>query len=89
MADEIKQLIDMVAKLKINVDDGFARMDEKFESIDKRFDSMDKRFDKIEAEIQELKGNQIKIINSIELIENDVENNKIHIKRLEKKESYL
>jgi hypothetical protein len=89
MADEIKQLIDMLAKLKITVDEGFSLMNNKFESIDKRFESIDKRFDNVETAIKELNYNQIKILNSIKLIESDVRNNKKHIERLEEKENFL
>ena len=103
MADEIKQLIDMVAKLKIHVENGFTMMnnkfveidkrfemiDKRFEKIDKRFDKVDERFDKVEVAIKELNDNQIKILNSIKLIEHDVENNKKHIERLEERENFL
>ncbi len=96
MADEIKQLIDMVAKLKITVDEGFGLMnnkfceiDNRFEAVDKRFDEMDNRFDVMETAVKELNENQIKIMNSIKLIEHDVENNKKHIEKLEERESYL
>lgn len=96
MGDEIKQLIDMVAKLKINMDKGFEminqkfeEIDKRFEKIDKRFEGIDKRFDNIETAIKELNENQVKILNSIKLIEHDVENNRRHIKRLEERESFL
>lgn len=82
MADEIKQLIDMVARLKIAVEVGF-------EAIDKRFDAVDKRFDVVETTIQELNSNQIKILNSIKLHEQDIRTNKKHIERLEERELYL
>jgi septation ring formation regulator EzrA len=96
MADEIKQLIDMVARLKITVDEGFQAIDrrfelidKRFEAIDKRFEAIDKRFDKVEMAIQELNSNQIKMLNSIKLLENDVRSNKKHIERLEERESFL
>ncbi len=110
MADEIKQLIKMVAELKVTVDEGFGYMhkkfgeidkrfkevderfdqvDKKFESIDERFDKIDKRFDEMEVAIKELNQNQIKILNSIKLIEHDIKNNKKHIERLEEREQYL
>ncbi|MFP4662307.1 MAG: hypothetical protein ACLFPF_08950 [Halanaerobiales bacterium] len=89
MADEIKQLIDMVASLKVTVEERFEAIDKRFEAIDKRFDAVDERFDIIETAIQELNSNQLKILNSIKLIEHDVKNNKKHIERLEERESYL
>lgn len=82
MADEIKQLIDMVARLRGIVEDGFA-------TIDKRFEAVDKRFDNIEVAIQELNTNQLRILNSMKLLERDVKSNQKHIERLEEKESYL
>lgn len=82
MADEIRQLIDMVVSLKVTVEEGFAVVDKKFEGIDRRFDT-------VEVAIKELNSNQIKIMNSMKLIERDIKSNKAHIERLEEKESYL
>ena len=124
MGDEIKQLIDMVARLKIALDEGFEavekrfqeidnrfeqvdrrfeaidsrfqqidnrfeEIDNRFEAMDKRFDEVDKRFDRVEIGIEELNTNQIKILNSMKLLEQDVRSNKKHIERLEEQESYL
>lgn len=75
MADEIKQLIDMVARLKGIVED--------------RFEEMDQRFDNVEAAIQELNTNQLRILNSMKLLERDVKSNQKHIERLEEKDAYL
>lgn len=82
MADEIKQLIDMVASLKITVEEGF-------EAVDKKFEAIDKRFDTVEVAIQELNSNQLRMLNSMKLLENDIRNNKKHIERLEERESFL
>lgn len=89
MADEIKQLIDMVAGLKITVEEGFEAIDKKFEEVDKRFEAIDQRFDTVEVAIQELNSNQLRMLNSMKLLENDVRNNKKHIERLEERESFL
>ncbi len=89
MADEIKQLIDMVASLKITVEEGFEAVDKKFEAIDKRFETVDERFDIVEVAIQELNSNQLRMLNSMKLLENDIRNNKKHIERLEERESFL
>ncbi len=82
MADEIKQLIEMVASLKITVEEGF-------EAVDKKFKAIDKRFDIVEVAIQELNSNQLRMLNSMKLLENDIRNNKKHIERLEERESFL
>ncbi len=89
MADEIKQLIDMVARLKITVEEGFAAVNERFEAIDKRFEGIDNRFDNLETAIKELNSNQLRILNSIKLLEQDIRCNKMHIERLEERESFL
>ncbi len=52
MADEIKQLINMVAQLKITVEEGFKRIDERFEEIDERFEEIDKRFEEIDKRFE-------------------------------------
>ena len=41
MADEIKQLLDMVSSLKNNVNDGFEKMNRKFDEMDDRKEKMD------------------------------------------------
>ncbi|MTI59468.1 MAG: hypothetical protein FH762_05675 [Firmicutes bacterium] len=89
IADEIKQLIDMLARLRGIVEDGFATIDKRFEAIDKRFEDIDKRFDNVEKAIQELNTNQLRILNSMKLLERDVKSNQKHIERLEEKESFL
>ncbi|AZO93437.1 hypothetical protein [Halocella sp. SP3-1] len=96
MADEIKQLIDMLARLRGIVEDGFATIEKRFEDIDRRFEGIDKRFeavgkrfDNIEVAIQELNTNQLRILNSMKLLERDVKSNQKHIERLEEKESFL
>ena len=55
MEDGIKQLIDMVANLKVtmldkfeDIDKRFEEMDKRFEEIDKRFEAVDKRFDGVD-----------------------------------------
>ncbi|QTL99680.1 hypothetical protein GM661_17830 [Iocasia frigidifontis] len=89
MADEIKQLIDMLARLRGIVEDGFATIEKRFEDIDRRFEAVGKRFDNIEVAIQELNTNQLRILNSMKLLERDVKSNQKHIERLEEKESFL
>src|SRR5690554_1253944 len=54
MGDEIKQLIDMVANLKVTMEDGFKNINEKFEDIDKRFEDIDKRFEAIEKRFEDI-----------------------------------
>lgn len=54
MDDSIAQLIDMIAKLKVNMDDGFERMDKKFEEVDRRFDEVDRRFDEVDKKFEEV-----------------------------------
>ena len=75
MSDEINKLIGMVSELK--------------ENIDKRFNKVDERLNDIEIAIKELNTTQVKILNSIELIEKDVERNSIHIERLEQKDNFM
>ncbi|MFP4016388.1 MAG: hypothetical protein ACLFUI_05100 [Halanaerobiales bacterium] len=96
MADEINQLLNMVANLKVIVEEGFDNtnkrfeaVDKRFEAVDKRFEAVDKRFDTIEVAIKELNSNQVKILNSMKLLVNDVNNNRKHIERLEERESFL
>lgn|SRR5690554_2479807 len=54
MGDEIKQLIDMVANLKVTMEDGFKNINEKFEDIDKRFEDIDKRFEDIDKRFDKI-----------------------------------
>ena len=89
MAEEIKQLIDMVAELKAAVDNKFKEIDNRFDEIDNRFDKMDKRFDDIETAIEELNDTQNKILNSLRLMEKDVKSNQMHIERLEENDLFI
>lgn len=54
MADEIKQLLSMVAGLKVTVEDGFAAVYKKFEEIDIKFETIDKRFDEVDKRFEEV-----------------------------------
>ncbi len=74
MANEIKQLMSMVTELKSNMNN--------------RFDKIEKRIDGVETAVSELNVAQLKILNSIELIERDVKSNKKHIERLEDQELF-
>ena len=82
MADEIQQLLNMVANLRITVEEGFERIDEKLEEHDEKFEN-------IESEIKELNKTQKKILNTMKVYEHDIENNATHIKRLENKNNYI
>ncbi len=92
MEEGIKQLIDMVANLKITMLDKFDEIDKRFESIDKKFESIDKRFDKIDSKLQEHDKRfdriEEKFTNSLKLIGHDVQNNKRHINKLENNDDY-
>ncbi len=96
MGDEIKQLTDMLAKLKMSIDEGFSLMnnkfdtiDKRFDTIDKRFDTIDKRFDDVENAILELNTTQVKILKTIKLQEHDINNNRRHIEKFEERENYI
>ncbi|MFW5980736.1 MAG: hypothetical protein ACOCRB_01805 [Halanaerobiaceae bacterium] len=89
MSDEIKQLINMVADLKETMTDRFDEIDNKFNEIDNRFNKVDDRFNDLETAIKELNETQVKILNSMRLIEKDVRSNKMHIERLEEKDLFL
>ena len=96
MANEIKQLLKMVANLRSTVEEGFERLDkkleehdEKFERLDKKLEEHDEKFDNIESEIREFNKTQIKILNTMKVYEHDIENNATHIKRLENKNNYI
>ena len=89
MGDEIKQLTDMLAKLKMSIDEGFSLMNNKFDTIDKRFDAIDKRFDDVENAILELNTTQVKILKTIKLQEHDINNNRRHIEKFEERENYI
>ena len=110
VADEVKQLIDMVAGLKENMNERFDEVEERldgveerldrveerldgfedrFDGVDERFDKVDSRFDDVEAAIKELNTTQLKILNSIELIEKDVHSNRKHIERLENRKLFV
>ena len=54
MEEGIKQLIDMVANLKVTMLDKFDEIDKRFESIDKRFESIDKRFESIDGKFDSI-----------------------------------
>jgi len=82
MGNEIKQLTDMLAKLKMSIDEGFSL-------IDKRFDAIDKRFDDVENAILELNTTQVKILKTIKLQEHDINNNRRHIEKFEERENYI
>jgi len=60
MADEIKQLLDMVANLRSTMLERFEKIDEKLEEHDRRFEKIeskleehDRRFEKIESKLEE------------------------------------
>ena len=67
MEEGIEQLVDMVANLKIVMEDNFKKVDRRFDAIDrrfedieeklaehdKRFDAMDRRFEDIEKKLVE------------------------------------
>ena len=89
MGDEIKQLTDMLVKLKMSIDEGFSLMNNKFDTIDKRFDAIDKRFDDVENAILELNTTQVKILKTIKLQEHDINNNRRHIEKFEERENYI
>jgi len=89
MGNEIKQLTDMLAKLKMSIDEGFSLMNNKFDTIDKRFDAIDKRFDDVENAILELNTTQVKILKTIKLLEHDINNNRRHIEKFEERENYI
>jgi chromosome segregation ATPase len=82
MADEIQQLLKMVANLKITVDEGFERVDKKLEEHDEKFEG-------IEKEMSKLNKTQTKILNTMKVYEHDIENNAKHIERLENKNNYI
>jgi chromosome segregation ATPase len=52
MEEGISQLIDMVANLKITINEKFEQVDRRFEEIDKRLDDMDKRFEAIDRRFE-------------------------------------
>lgn len=74
MADEIKQLIDMVAELQITFDEGFGAINDKFEAIDKRFDDIDKHFDSIDKHFDTMDKYFETIDNCFNTV-NDINNN--------------
>ena len=99
MEDGIKQLIDMVANLKVTMLDKFDEIDQRFEEIDNRFDEIDKRFEKVDKRFEEIDKRfdgidkrfdkiEEKFINSLKLIGHDVQNNKRHIEKLENNDDY-
>jgi len=97
--DGIKQLIDMVANLKITMLDKFDEIDKRFDEIDKRFEGNDKRFEGIESRLDRIENKlkehdkrfdriEEKFTNSLKLIAHDVQNNKRHIDKLENNNDY-
>ena len=65
MEDGIKQLIDMVANLKVTMLDKFDEIDRKFEKIDSRFEEIDKRFDRIESRLDRIESRLDRIENKL------------------------
>ena len=116
MEEGIKQLIDMVANLKMTMEEKFDEIDKRFDEIDKRFDGVDKRFDgvdkrfedvdkrfedvdkrfegielrldNIEGKIDILNDNQHKIIKTIRVMKDDIDNNRRHIDKIENEDEY-
>ena len=99
MEDGIKQLIDMVANLKVTMLDKFDEIDKRFDEIDKRFEGNDKRFEGIESRLDRIENklkehdkrfdrSEEKFTNSLKLIGHDVQNNKRHIDKLENNNDY-
>ena len=124
MADEIKQLIDMVANLRTTMLDKFADIDGRFDRIEERLDEHDGRFDRIEerldehdgrfdridkrldehdrqfteinghfkeikADLEQLKSNQNKIINTMKIFDKQIKANRAMIEKLQNSEDYL
>ena len=82
MSDKVDKLMAMVSKLSENVE-------KQFNKVNERFDKVDGRLDNIEKAIKDLNLTQVKILNSIELIEKDIESNRNHIERLEKGDLFV
>ena len=65
MEDGIKQLIDMVANLKVTMLDKFDEIDRKFEKIDSRFEEIDKRFEQIDKRLDGIESRLDRIENKL------------------------
>ena len=128
MEDGIKQLVDMVANLKMTMEEGFDRLDKRLDNLENRMDSMEKRmdsmekrmdsmekrmdsmenrmdgledkmdgledkmdnrFDKVETKLDDFNETQEKIINSLRIMQDDIDNNKKHIDKIENKDQYM
>jgi predicted nuclease with TOPRIM domain len=99
MEEGIKQLIDMVANLKMTMLDKFAQVekkleehDRKFEEIDERFEQVDRRFEQIDERFEQVDRRfdriEEKFTNSLKLIGHDVQNNKRHLDKIENNDDY-
>ena len=92
----IEQLVEMVGGLRATVEDGFAHMEERMDRLEERMDRLEERMDRLESEQQQMKDSlqraeeeRGRMIKSLEIVEEDIRNNRLHIQRLEKTEEYL
>ena len=66
-----------------------SRMDKLEIRMNKLEEKMDKGFEEVHTAIYELNLTQRKILNSIDLVNEDIKNNRVHITALEEKEKYV
>ncbi len=76
-------------KLESRMDKLESRMDKLEGRMDKLEKKMDKGFEEVHTAIYELNLTQRKILNSIDLVNEDIKNNRRHITALEEKEKYV
>ena len=76
-------------KLESRMDKLESRMDKLEIRMNKLEEKMDKGFEEVHTAIYELNLTQRKILNSIDLVNEDIKNNRVHITALEEKEKYV
>ena len=76
-----------------NLENRMDNLENRMDSLENRMDGleekMDKGFEEVPIVISELNLTQRKILNSIDLVNEDIKNNRRHITALEEKEKYV
>ncbi len=93
MEEKLDRLLEGFYDFKKSMEANFESVNSRLDNLENRMDGleekMDKGFEEVPIVISELNLTQRKILNSIDLVNEDIKNNRRHITALEEKEKYV
>jgi len=91
--EKLDRLLEGFYDFKKSMEANFESVNSRLDNLENRMDGleekMDKGFEEVPIVISELNLTQRKILNSIDLVNEDIKNNRRHITALEEKEKYV